>query len=137
MKKVTLGRTSLKVSRVGIGGIPIQRPPISEAVKVIHRALDLGINLIDTSIGYGDSEIRIGQALKGRRDEAIIATKGSWRHRRDAGVHSPLPGDEAHGHPESALLLGNWLSKREQGADGEDQVNGPQRSRRALTNLGP
>jgi predicted aldo/keto reductase-like oxidoreductase len=79
MKKVTLGRTGLKVSRVGIGGIPIQRPPVQEAVKVIHRALDLGINLIDTSIGYGDSELRIGQALKGRRDQVIIATKGSWR----------------------------------------------------------
>jgi len=79
MKKVTLGKTGLKVSRVGIGGIPIQRPPINEAIKVIHRALDLDINLIDTSIGYGDSELRIGQALKGRRDQAIIATKGSWR----------------------------------------------------------
>jgi len=79
MKKLTLGRTGLKVSRVGIGGIPIQRPPIDEAIKIIHRALDLDINLIDTSIGYGDSELRIGKALKGRRDQAIIATKGSWR----------------------------------------------------------
>ena len=79
MRKVKLGKTGLKVSRVGIDGIPIQRPPPQEAVKVIRRALDLGINLIDTSIGYGDSELRIGQAIKGRRDDAIIATKGSWR----------------------------------------------------------
>lgn len=79
MRKVRLGKTGLKVSRVGIGGIPIQRPSVQEAVKVIHSALDLGINLIDTSIGYGDSELRIGQAIKGRRDDVIIATKGSWR----------------------------------------------------------
>ena len=64
MKKILLGKTGLEVSRVGMGGIPIQRPPLDEAVKVVNRALDLGVNLIDTSIGYGDSEIRIGKAIK-------------------------------------------------------------------------
>jgi len=79
MRKVRLGKTGLMVSRVGMGGIPIQRPPFDEAVKVINRALDLGVNFIDTSIGYGDSELRIGKAIEGRRDEVILATKGSWR----------------------------------------------------------
>lgn len=79
MKTVRLGKTGLMVSRVGMGGIPIQRPPLEEAVRVINRGLDLGVNLIDTSIGYGDSEIRIGKAIEGRRDEVILATKGSWR----------------------------------------------------------
>jgi predicted aldo/keto reductase-like oxidoreductase len=69
---------------VGIGGIPIQRPTVEEAKHVIWSALDLGINFIDTSIGYGDSELRIGEALKGRRDDVIIATKGSWRSREQA-----------------------------------------------------
>ena len=64
MKKILLGKTGLEVSRVGMGGIPIQRPPLDEAVKVVNRALDLGVNLIDTSIAYGDSEIRIGKAIE-------------------------------------------------------------------------
>jgi predicted aldo/keto reductase-like oxidoreductase len=81
MKRTRLGRTGLNVSRVGIGGIPIQRPPLDEAVTVINRALDLGVNLIDTSIGYGDSEIRIGKAIAERRDEVVLATKGRWHDR--------------------------------------------------------
>ncbi len=84
MRKFRLGKTGLMVSRVGIGGIPIQRPTVEEAKRVIWRALDLGINFIDTSIGYGDSELRIGEALKGRREGVIIATKGSWRSREQA-----------------------------------------------------
>jgi predicted aldo/keto reductase-like oxidoreductase len=48
---------------------------MDEAVKVIHRCLDLGVNFIDTSPGYKDSEERIGKAIAGRRDQVIIATK--------------------------------------------------------------
>ena len=76
MNTVRLGKTGLEVSRVGMGGIPIQRPPFDEAIKVINRALDLGVNFIDTSLAYGDSEERIGEAITGRRDEVILATKG-------------------------------------------------------------
>ena len=76
MKKVRLGKTGLMVSRVGMGGIPIQRPPFDEAVKIINRALDLEVNFIDTALGYGDSEERIGKAITGRRDEVILTTKG-------------------------------------------------------------
>jgi len=54
LQRIRLGKTGLRVSRVGIGGIPIQRPPFDEAIKVIKRALDLGVNFIDTSIAYGD-----------------------------------------------------------------------------------
>ena len=75
MKTVRLGKTGLQVSRVGIGGIPIQRPTHDEAINVIRRALDLGINLIDTARGYGASEERIGEAIAGRRDHVILATK--------------------------------------------------------------
>ncbi len=84
MKTVRLGKTGLKVSRVGIGGIPIQRPPFDEAVKVIQHAIDLGVSFIDTSLGYGDSEIRIGKAIADRREEVIVATKGSWRDKKSA-----------------------------------------------------
>ena len=75
MKTVRLGKTGLEVSRIGMGGIPITRPSMDEAVKVINRALDLGVNFIDTSPGYKDSEERIGKAIAGRRDQVIIATK--------------------------------------------------------------
>jgi predicted aldo/keto reductase-like oxidoreductase len=84
MKTVRLGRTELEIGRVGIGGIPIQRPPLNEAVATIQRALDLGVNLIDTSIAYGDSEERIGQAIAGRRDQVVVATKGRWNDKATA-----------------------------------------------------
>ncbi len=79
MQKVRLGKTGLQVSRVGMGGIPILLPPLDTAVKVVERALDLGINLIDTSVYYDDSEIRIGKGIAGRREELIVVTKCSWR----------------------------------------------------------
>jgi predicted aldo/keto reductase-like oxidoreductase len=78
VKTVRLGKTGLEVSRVGMGGIPLTRPTEAEAIKLVQRALDLGVNFIDTAYGYGDgmSEERIGKALAGRRDQMIIATKG-------------------------------------------------------------
>jgi len=53
MKTVNLGKTGLRVSRVGMGGIPITRPQENEAIKIIQRALDLGVNFFDTASGYG------------------------------------------------------------------------------------
>jgi predicted aldo/keto reductase-like oxidoreductase len=76
-----LGKTGLMVSRVGMGGIPLQRPTEDEAIQIVHRALDLGINFIDTAAGYGNSEERFGRALAAlvdRRDQVIIATKSGW-----------------------------------------------------------
>ena len=75
MDNIRLGRTNLKVSRVGIGGIPLQRPTEKEAIEVIQYAVDNGINIIDTSIGYGTSEERIGKALVGRREDVILITR--------------------------------------------------------------
>jgi len=77
MKYVRLGRTGLKVSRIGLGGIPLQRPSESDAVKLIRHAIDSGINLIDTSRGYGTSEERIGKAIKGYREDVILVTR-TW-----------------------------------------------------------
>jgi len=87
MKKVRLGRTNLKVSRVGIGGIPLQRPSERGAIEVIRHAIDNGINIIDTSIGYGNSEERIGKALVGRRDDAILITRTSVADKKRANEH--------------------------------------------------
>jgi len=76
MRTVRLGRSDLVVSRVGMGGIPITRPSDEDAIKVIQRALNLGVNFIDTSIAYGVSEERIGRAIAGRREQVVLATKG-------------------------------------------------------------
>ncbi len=75
MDKIKLGKTGMMVTRLGFGGIPIQRLNNEEAVKVVMRCLDLGINYFDTANGYTTSEERIGKAVKGRRHDVFIATK--------------------------------------------------------------
>lgn len=74
-----LGKTELKVSAVGFGGIKLTQVDDQVADQAIHRALDLGINFIDTARNYGESERKIGKVLKTRREEAIIATKSGQR----------------------------------------------------------
>lgn len=74
-----LGKTGLNVSVIGFGGIPIQRINDEDAKGVILRAEELGINFIDTARGYTVSEEYIGNALKGRRDKWIIASKSMAR----------------------------------------------------------
>jgi len=99
MKTVMLGKTGLTVSRVGIGGIPILRPPFEEAVKILQLALDLGFNFFDTAVGYGTkerasgvfgSEERIGKAISGRRNHVVVATKTTARDRVSALDHLSL-----------------------------------------------
>lgn len=75
MRYRTLGRTKLEVSEVGFGGIPIQTVSHREAVAVVRRALDLGINFLDTARAYTTSEERIGEAIKGQRGKCVVATK--------------------------------------------------------------
>ena len=75
MEKVRLGRTNLMVSKLGFGGIPIQRVTEDEAVTVVKKCLELGITFIDTANGYTTSEERIGKAISGQREKVIIATK--------------------------------------------------------------
>lgn len=73
-----LGRSGLKVSVVGLGGNNFGGAADEErSISVIHRALDVGINMIDTADGYsaGVSEQYVGKAIAGRRQEAIVATK--------------------------------------------------------------
>jgi len=75
MQMRRLGRTDLQVSCIGFGGIPIRRPPTDEAVRLYRQAMDLGINYFDTARGYERGEERLAQAIKGRRDQVIIASK--------------------------------------------------------------
>ncbi len=73
-----VGRSGLRVSAVGLGTNNFgRRIDAGASARVVHAALDLGINLIDTAdiYGSGQSEEYLGAALRGRRDEAIVATK--------------------------------------------------------------
>lgn len=75
MEYTTLGKTELKVSRAGFGALPIQRRSIPDAVKILKKAFDYGINFFDTARGYTDSEKKLGIAFKNKRQSVIIATK--------------------------------------------------------------
>jgi aryl-alcohol dehydrogenase-like predicted oxidoreductase len=75
-----LGRTGIKVSPYCLGAMmfgKMANPDHDEAMRIIHRALDAGINFIDTADRYsaGESEEIVGRALKGRRDNVVLATK--------------------------------------------------------------
>jgi aryl-alcohol dehydrogenase-like predicted oxidoreductase len=81
MRYRTLGRTGIKVSPYALGTLmfatSIGNPDPDDSARIIHAALDAGINLIDTADAYGDSEEVVGKALKGRRDDVVLATKVS------------------------------------------------------------
>jgi len=87
MDTMRLGRTELQVSRIGFGGIPIQRVSDNEALRVIRRTFDLGVTFLDTANGYGSSEVRLGDALGDVRDRVLIATKTVARDRATALGH--------------------------------------------------
>lgn len=79
MKYVRLGKTDLTVSKVGFGGIPIQRINPEKSIELIDALIEHGINYIDTARGYTVSEELIGNAIAGKRDKFIIATKSMAR----------------------------------------------------------
>lgn len=79
MEYVTLGKTGLKISRLGFGGIPIQRVDAETTKELIKEMAEKGINYIDTARGYTVSESYLGEALEGYRDKFILATKSMAR----------------------------------------------------------
>ncbi|MDP3058853.1 MAG: aldo/keto reductase [bacterium] len=98
MEYRVLGKTELKVSRLGFGGIPIQRTSQSEANNMFALCREAGINFVDTACGYGDSEEKIGQAIKGNRSSFILASKSPKREatgfRTDLEICLKLMGTE-------------------------------------------
>ncbi len=90
METIRLGKTDMMVSKLGFGGIPIQRVSEDDAVAVVRRCLELGITFIDTANAYSTSEERIGKALSGRREGLIIATKSGSRSRQGVESHLKL-----------------------------------------------
>ncbi len=86
MQKRKLSRTGLDVSVVGFGGTWISELSMPEAMKVVQRAFELGINYFDTAKLDGDSEEKLGAALKDVRDECVLATKTASRTRSESLV---------------------------------------------------
>ena len=81
MEYTNLGNTGLKVSRLGFGGIPIQRITQEEATALIRKLPEYGVNYIDTARGYTVSEEYLGIAMEGIRDKFVLATKSMARTR--------------------------------------------------------
>ena len=79
MEKRRLGRTGMEVTCIGFGALPMQRCTMEEAGEVLHKALDSGINFIDTARAYTDSEEKIGRHISSRRSEYYLATKSLKR----------------------------------------------------------
>jgi aryl-alcohol dehydrogenase-like predicted oxidoreductase len=75
--KRPLGRTGFQATVLGIGDLADRSVPLEQCVATIHRAMDFGLNLIDTAPGYEDgySEAIVGAALKGRRDGMFVIDK--------------------------------------------------------------
>ncbi|MEU8173569.1 aldo/keto reductase [Microbispora hainanensis] len=92
MRYRMLGRTGIQVSPYCLGtmmfGAAIGNPDHDESIRIIHKALDAGINFVDTADVYswGESEEIVGKALKGRRDDVVLASK----------VHYPMGDDPNH-----------------------------------------
>jgi aryl-alcohol dehydrogenase-like predicted oxidoreductase len=81
MEQRTLGKSGIQTSAIGLGLMSMSgvygKPDDDESIAVIHRALDLGVNLLDSSdmYGWGQGEQLLGRALRGKRDKAIVVTK--------------------------------------------------------------
>ena len=92
MEQRRLGRTGVSVSKLCLGAMMFGdwgTKDHDESIKIIHRALDAGINFVDTADVYsqGESEVIVGEALAGaKRDDVVLATK----------VHMPMGGDANH-----------------------------------------
>lgn len=74
-----LGKTGLKISRLGFGGIPIQRIQAADTRPLMLQLVENGVNFIDTARGYTVSESYLGEALEGIRDKFVLATKSMSR----------------------------------------------------------
>jgi aryl-alcohol dehydrogenase-like predicted oxidoreductase len=112
LPKRMLGRTGLEVTVVGFGAMELRgagarspRPlPEGEAGRVLNAVLDAGINFIDTSIDYGDSERFIGEAISHRRDEYFLASKaGCQWDVTTTTTDGPAPHDFSPAHIRAGL----------------------------------
>jgi aryl-alcohol dehydrogenase-like predicted oxidoreductase len=115
MERRRLGRTGLEVSEVGygawgIGGSGWLGAKDDESLQALERALDLGVNLIDTALGYGDghSEELVGQVVRGRAETVRVATKippknGLWPARKGTRAEETFPAEHVRACTETSL----------------------------------
>ena len=75
MVNVRLGKTDITVNKNGFGALPIQRISVNDAVCLLHKAYDGGINFYDTARMYTDSEEKLGAAFSDRRSQIKISSK--------------------------------------------------------------
>ena len=75
MHQIQLGSTGITVEKNGFGALPIQRVEKGEAVTLLRRAVDSGMNYFDTARAYTDSEEKLGEAFRGLWDKVTIASK--------------------------------------------------------------
>ena len=87
MEKIRLGRTELHVTKTAFGALPIQRISKADAVKLVRRAYEGGINYFDTANMYTDSEEKLGEALEGVRQNVVISTKSAATDKKTAMAH--------------------------------------------------
>ena len=83
MRKVILGKTGLEVTKTSFGALPIQRLSVDDAVALVRKAYDKGINYFDTARAYSDSEKKLGIAFEGMRDKVVISSKSAAKKADD------------------------------------------------------
>ncbi|MBA2637996.1 MAG: aldo/keto reductase [Solirubrobacterales bacterium] len=115
MNRRTLGRTGIEVSEVGYGAWGIGRTmwlgaDDRESLRALHRAIDLGLNFIDTALGYGDghSEQLVGRVVLEREEPIVVATKvppknGLWPAPAGSHADEAFPGDHVRACAERSL----------------------------------
>jgi len=84
MERRTLGRTGLEVGVIGFGGLVVAGRPQSEVDALVGTAIDKGVNYFDTAHSYGDSQEKLGVALRGKRDHVVLGAKLIHRGFEDA-----------------------------------------------------
>ena len=87
MRKIRLGRTELHVTKTAFGALPIQRISKTDAVRLVRRAYEAGINYFDTANMYTDSEEKLGEALHDVREHVVISTKSAATDKKTALAH--------------------------------------------------
>jgi uncharacterized protein len=79
-----LGKTGDQVSVIGLGCAPMMTLSLAAGTRLVRRAVELGLNYIDTARGYGETEVMVGQALQGQRQKVFLSTKTAAPTRAEA-----------------------------------------------------
>ena len=87
MEKIRLGKTDLMVTKASFGALPSQRLSREDAVKLVLRAYEAGINYFDTANAYTDSEEKLGEALHDVRQNVVISTKSAGKDKKTVQAH--------------------------------------------------